>query len=128
MKTWEVNFGYLEHGEKKNALVKVRLCPDCSYKLNYHSKKREIKKKKKEKKKAKKEKKRKNDSDSDEDSDDDDEERSASTESAETSSVASSSAVLAKDAAEHWKGPAPKIDEDKSKDEEFEDYLEDLFM
>ena len=127
MKTWEVNFGYLEHGEKKNALVKVRLCPDCSYKLNYHSKKREIKKEKKMKK-AKKEKKKKRKNDSESEEEENDEERSASSESAETSSVASSSAAMAKDAAEHWKGPAPKIDEDKSKDEEFEDYLEDLFM
>ena len=23
MRTWEVNFGYMEHGEKKNALVKL---------------------------------------------------------------------------------------------------------
>ncbi|NXG59566.1 F10C1 protein, partial [Hemiprocne comata] len=36
LKSWEVNFGYVEHGEKRNALVKLRLCPDCSYKLNFH--------------------------------------------------------------------------------------------
>ena len=24
LKTWEVNFGYVEQGEKKNALVKLR--------------------------------------------------------------------------------------------------------
>ena len=35
LSSWEVNFAYLEEGEKKNALVKIRLCPDCSYKLNY---------------------------------------------------------------------------------------------
>lgn len=46
LKSWEVNFGYEENGEKKNAFVKVRLCPECSSKLNYHSKKREIKRKK----------------------------------------------------------------------------------
>lgn len=43
LRTWEVNFAYTEHGSKKNALVKVRLCRNCSKKLNYHSKKREIK-------------------------------------------------------------------------------------
>ncbi|CAG9827490.1 unnamed protein product [Diabrotica balteata] len=43
LRTWEVNFGYMEHGEKKNALVKIRLCVDCSKKLNYHSKKKEVK-------------------------------------------------------------------------------------
>ena len=61
LKSWEVNFGYMEHGEKKNALVKlssykhtffvtmqisfvykmcvlvnIGLCPDCSFKLNFH--------------------------------------------------------------------------------------------
>ena len=38
LKSWEVNFAYMEHGERRNALVKLRLCPDCSYKLNYHHK------------------------------------------------------------------------------------------
>ncbi|BFZ01593.1 hypothetical protein BsWGS_04632 [Bradybaena similaris] len=42
LRSWEVNFGYIEHGEKKNALVKLRLCPDCSYKLNYHQKRKEV--------------------------------------------------------------------------------------
>ncbi|CAO3571239.1 unnamed protein product [Mortierella alpina] len=35
LQSWEVNFGYVEHGEKKNALVKIRLCEKCSYRLNY---------------------------------------------------------------------------------------------
>ncbi|CAG9770793.1 unnamed protein product [Ceutorhynchus assimilis] len=43
LRSWEVNFAYLEQGQKKNALVKIRLCPSCSKKLNYHSKKREVK-------------------------------------------------------------------------------------
>ncbi|XP_076241647.1 protein FRA10AC1 homolog [Calliopsis andreniformis] len=46
LKSWEVNFGYIEHGEKKNALVKLRLCPECSIKLNYRSQKREARKRK----------------------------------------------------------------------------------
>ncbi|KAJ3222894.1 hypothetical protein HK099_001779 [Clydaea vesicula] len=59
LKTWEVNFGYIENNEKKNALVKLRLCEDCSFKLNYRKIKdgkkalKEIKKN--EKKKRKKE-------------------------------------------------------------------------
>jgi len=129
MKTWEVNFAYLEHGDKKNALVKVRLCPDCSYKLNYHSKKREIKKEKKMKKEAKRRRRKKNDSDDDEeDDDDDDESGSAAPRDVKGSGAGASDAGPSQDPATHWKGPAPKIDEDKSKDEEFEDYLEDLFM
>ncbi|KAJ3111458.1 hypothetical protein HDU96_005691 [Phlyctochytrium bullatum] len=35
LKAWEVNFGYKEDGEVKNALVKLRLCDPCAYKLNY---------------------------------------------------------------------------------------------
>ncbi|KAI8999516.1 folate-sensitive fragile site protein Fra10Ac1-domain-containing protein [Gaertneriomyces semiglobifer] len=35
LRSWEVNFGYVEDGVKKNALVKLRLCTKCSYKLNY---------------------------------------------------------------------------------------------
>lgn len=46
LRSWEVNFGYMERGEKKNALVKLRLCSECSIQLNYRSKKREIKRKK----------------------------------------------------------------------------------
>lgn len=33
--SFEVNFAYVEHGEKKNALVKLRLCPSCAFKLHY---------------------------------------------------------------------------------------------
>ncbi|XP_053998518.1 protein FRA10AC1 [Hylaeus anthracinus] len=43
LRSWEVNFGYIEHGKKKHALVKLRLCPDCSVHLNYRSQKREAK-------------------------------------------------------------------------------------
>ncbi|KAG0051221.1 hypothetical protein BGZ83_003972 [Gryganskiella cystojenkinii] len=35
LQSWEVNFAYVEDEEKKNALVKIRLCEPCSYKLNY---------------------------------------------------------------------------------------------
>lgn len=42
LKSWEVNFAYIEEGTKKNALVKLRLCPRCSKHLNYHSKKKEV--------------------------------------------------------------------------------------
>jgi len=41
LRSWEVNFGYIEDGEKKNALVKLRLCADCSVKLNYRKQMRE---------------------------------------------------------------------------------------
>lgn len=47
LRSWEVNFAYVEQEQRKNALVKVRLCAECSSKLNYRSKKREVKKLKK---------------------------------------------------------------------------------
>ena len=56
--SWEVNFGYVEKGEKRNALVKLRLCPPCSKKLNYHHVKRAWKRKRKEEKRTKRKKKR----------------------------------------------------------------------
>ena len=58
-----MDFGYIEAGVKKNALVKVRLCPDCSWKLNYRKKQKEVtKKKEREKdKKRKREEKEKED-------------------------------------------------------------------
>eukprot|EP00740_Mantoniella_antarctica_P002624 CAMPEP_0181358292 /NCGR_PEP_ID=MMETSP1106-20121128/5433_1 /TAXON_ID=81844 /ORGANISM="Mantoniella antarctica, Strain SL-175" /LENGTH=288 /DNA_ID=CAMNT_0023471245 /DNA_START=262 /DNA_END=1128 /DNA_ORIENTATION=+ len=33
--SYEVHFGYQEAGEKKEALVKLRACEGCAYKLNY---------------------------------------------------------------------------------------------
>uniref|UniRef100_A0A0N5A8L9 Protein FRA10AC1 homolog n=1 Tax=Syphacia muris TaxID=451379 RepID=A0A0N5A8L9_9BILA len=45
--SWEVNFGYVENGQKKNALIKLRLCPKCSTKLNFYSKKRKARNRKK---------------------------------------------------------------------------------
>lgn len=42
LKSWEVNFAYMEQQVKKNCLVKLRLCPQCSAKLNYSHTRREI--------------------------------------------------------------------------------------
>ncbi|VDM31652.1 unnamed protein product [Hydatigera taeniaeformis] len=42
LRSWEVDFAYNERGEKRNALVKVRLCPTCSQKLNYHKQHSEV--------------------------------------------------------------------------------------
>jgi protein FRA10AC1 len=40
LRSWEVNFAYVEDNIPKNALVKVRLCPECSDKLNYRKRQR----------------------------------------------------------------------------------------
>ncbi|CAL8308867.1 unnamed protein product [Boreogadus saida] len=152
LKSWEVNFSYVERGEKRNALVKLRLCPECSFKLNYHHKRKEVKVKKKEakrsslenqeptKKKAKKGKKsrrrsksssgskkhkRKGHSKSRGDS-------SSSSSSTEESQDSDRDAEAADEApgqsdAEHWRGPAPAVEE-KSREDEFDDYFEDMFL
>lgn len=41
--SWEVLFAYREQGERHSALVKLRLCPECSRKLNYHRQHRKAK-------------------------------------------------------------------------------------
>lgn len=139
LKSWEVNFAYVEQGEKRNALVKLRLCPECSYKLNYHHKRKEVTAKKRRRskenldvsKKSKSSKSRKNkdkrkhkkrrkehssssseesqESDKGSDDNDDDEDADGPSES------------------EHWKGPAPAVEE-KSREEEFDEYFEDMFL
>ncbi|XP_068875792.1 protein FRA10AC1 isoform X10 [Aphelocoma coerulescens] len=134
LKSWEVNFGYVEHGEKRNALVKLRLCPECSHKLNFHHRRKEVKthkkrgtavqsskepksKKTKLSRSAKKKSKKKTHKDqvssddsgnSDKDSDD-------------------SNAEDGPSEADFWKGPLREADE-KSREEEFDEYFQDLFL
>ncbi|XP_008311969.1 protein FRA10AC1 [Cynoglossus semilaevis] len=143
LRSWEVNFAYVEHSEKRNALVKLRLCPECSFKLNYHHKRKEVTAKKKnkrlseenrdspEKKRKRKDKGRKkkrssshtkknkrkekreySTSSSSENSDKDSEDEDQSDDQSETS---------------HWRGPAPAVEE-KSREEEFDEYFEDMFL
>mmetsp|Transcript_21780 Transcript_21780/g.46016 ORF Transcript_21780/g.46016 Transcript_21780/m.46016 type:complete len:341 (-) Transcript_21780:316-1338(-) len=39
LSSFELNFAYVEHGERKQALVKLRLCRDCAEKLHYKKRK-----------------------------------------------------------------------------------------
>ncbi|XP_063163474.1 protein FRA10AC1 [Candoia aspera] len=133
LKSWEVNFGYVEHGKKKNALVKLRLCPECSYKLNFHHRKKEIKPgsqqgskgqgsrvlmckksisspdrhKAKKKKIHEDQKTLEGSNKTDEDSDSDQEDGPSE--------------------ADFWKGP-PQDTEEKTREEEFDEYFQDLFL
>ncbi|KAG5195877.1 hypothetical protein JEQ12_011513 [Ovis aries] len=130
LKSWEVNFGYTEHGEKRNALVKLRLCQECSFKLNFHHRRKEVKSKKR-KDKAKK--------DSEESTHKKSrlssvEETSKTKDKAHSSSVKSESSVNrnsdeeeSASESELWKGPLPETDE-KSQEEEFDEYFQDLFL
>jgi len=129
LRTWEVNFGYVEHSVKKNALVKCRLCFECSYKLNYTHKRKEVtKKKKKRDKKRKKKKRHRNESSS-----------SSSSSSNESGNEGSSGASTSKDAAKQdeannekaaadiWSQPVQR-EEEKPRESMFNEFLEDLFM
>jgi len=138
LKSWEVNFAYMEEGMKKNALVKLRLCADCSFKLNYHHQRKEIKKKKSAHKKSKKKKhkhskkkKRKarksSPSDSSESSTDSSDNDDGSQPTLNTSLVTEGHVKETEKDEDIWKKPAPVIEE-KSREEEFEEYLADLFM
>ena len=44
LETFEVEFGYIEGGVRKQALVKVKLCSQCGVKLNYGRGEKEFKK------------------------------------------------------------------------------------
>ncbi|XP_034829457.1 protein FRA10AC1 homolog [Maniola hyperantus] len=125
LKSWEVNFAYVEDSEKKNALVKLRLCPECSEKLNYKSKKREVKRLKKSQKKKRK-------SRDKGPSDSDDTVNEESTEVVESGTQEPSSSNPATDSMidreeSLWKKGVQEVEE-KSREEEFEDYLEDLLL
>ncbi|XP_077933477.1 protein FRA10AC1 homolog isoform X3 [Halichoerus grypus] len=91
LKSWEVNFGYIEHGEKRNALVKLR---------HSSSKKSE----------------------------------NSVNKPNETICMYSmcptqrnSDEEEGTSESELWKGPLPETDE-KSQEEEFDDYFQDLFL
>ncbi|XP_069011673.1 protein FRA10AC1 isoform X1 [Embiotoca jacksoni] len=143
LKSWEVNFAYVEHGEKRNALVKLRICPECSFKLNYHHKRKEVKAKTKTKQpleenqeppKKKKKKKRRGSSSSHSkkykhkkhrdrsDSPSSSEESQHSDKDREDEGEPEGPSR-----ADHWRGPAPAVEE-KSREEEFDEYFEDMFL
>ncbi|XP_059057435.1 protein FRA10AC1 homolog isoform X2 [Achroia grisella] len=122
LKSWEVNFAYLENRIKKNALVKLRLCPECSVKLNYKSQKREIKRLKKAHKKRHKDK-EKNKSYSE----DSGEEENPSVTPSDEPSTSQDPKDTTSSSDSLWK-KAPQDVEEKSREEEFEDYLADLLL
>ncbi|XP_023805366.1 protein FRA10AC1 isoform X2 [Oryzias latipes] len=140
LKSWEVNFAYVEHGEKKNALVKLRLCPECSFKLNFHHKRKEVKAKSKKNKasqenqepaKKKKKKRRKTSSHSKKHKDKKRRDHSSASSSSESQNSEKDSEAEeepeGQSESDHWRGPAPAVEE-KSREEEFDDYFEDMFL
>ncbi|KAG0174241.1 hypothetical protein DFQ30_005283 [Apophysomyces sp. BC1015] len=116
LNSWEVNFGYMEEGIKKNELVKVRLCSECSDRLNYKTQKRLLSKKKRAR---------------EESADDDVSKRRKSTkhtsDEGEVESEEEPSAKQDNETSEIWSKPI-EAREEKTKDEEFEDYFADLLQ
>ncbi|KAK2575802.1 hypothetical protein KPH14_007186 [Odynerus spinipes] len=126
LRTWEVNFGYVEHGEKKNALVKLRLCPECSVKLNYRSQKREVKRKKALKRLGLHSESNINMPGTSEDTYDNVEVKEEPQQTPENVNE-NVDEELKKEKSNIWK-EKPVETVEKSREEEFEEYLADLFM
>ncbi|XP_038591465.1 protein FRA10AC1 isoform X2 [Micropterus salmoides] len=118
------------------------LCPECSFKLNFHHKRKEVKakiktkrlseenqepsqKKKKRKRSSSKSKKHKNkhkrhrDCSASSSSSDESQDSDKDSEAGEKPDDLSE--------ADHWRGPAPAVEE-KSREEEFDEYFEDMFL
>nr|CAG4651442.1 EOG090X0H59 [Simocephalus serrulatus] len=125
LRTWEVNFSYVEHGTKKNSLVKIRLCGDCSRKLNYHHQRKEVTRKKKSKK-DKKQKERSNSESktTQEPSLDKDQEILVETDKPSIDPTKEQDPSTSSDI---WRENQQTLEE-KSRDEEFEEFLQDLFL
>ena len=149
LQSWEVNFNYSEHGEKKQALVKVRLCEECSVKLNYHHKRklwkqkakkkdadgetRSAKKKHRREKKSKKEKKKHKHREKH--SEKGKARTSVTTEHSESSETDEGESECSegegedgsKDGSSVWTQSAQATLE-RSKEDEFEDYFKDMLL
>lgn len=155
LRSWEVNFAYQEQGERKNALVKLRLCPEHSEQLNYTSKKREVKRlkhmerqqakeAKREKRKSSKTKHRRGSNENKDVNEEVDEEGSSSEEAAnkmednrdvakqnlELESSADKSCVEEEmeTSEDVWNKKTELDVEPVSRESEFERYLEDLLL
>uniref|UniRef100_A0A914HI56 Protein FRA10AC1 n=1 Tax=Globodera rostochiensis TaxID=31243 RepID=A0A914HI56_GLORO len=151
LSSWEVNFAYTEHGVKKNALVKVRLCPDCSAKLNFHSQKRLVKKKMKvevkkevdddddaradEKRRKKEEKRRRRRRREEEEQESSSSSSSSDTETEEAEKKVPEEekrkideAASREQASEIWSKKTAVLDAEKTVNDEFDEFIDDLLL
>lgn len=114
LRTWEVNFAYFEKNEKKNALVKLRLCKECSFKLNYRFQRKEVTKNVSKRSSSK--------------HGGSTERKKAKVDEVEGEKVEPDLKEDAKDAEESvWSKPST-AEEEKSQEEEFDSYLADMFL
>lgn len=114
--SYEVNFSYFEHNVSKNALVKCRLCPDCSAKLNYRRQMKKAKRKRKHRDRSPQRKPSSSSSSS-----------SSSSEDHETEAgqAAEAKAQQDEEAQKIWQKP---LELEKTKEEEFDEYFADMFQ
>lgn len=140
LRTWEVNFGYVEDDKPKYALVKVRLCATCSAKLNSNKKYREVRRERNrlallkeeegaidsEREKLRRQK-RKAELEEKASSSTESKRRLTDKEQKEKMKLDEDALGEEKDKDDIWHQPAT-IDEEKTKEQEMDDYFEDLFM
>ena len=94
----------------------MRLCPECSYKLNYKHKKKEVTKKVKRSKNKKNKKRKSRDSDA-----------SSSDEEVKRQKLEEEKQEEEKKASQIWGVPV-QLEHEKSREDDFAEYLEDLFL
>ncbi|XP_016989638.1 protein FRA10AC1 [Drosophila rhopaloa] len=132
LRSWEVNFKYIEKGEPLNALVKVRLCPTHTDQLNFRTKKKEYKKQRrreKEERRAERKRKRRRLDVNHESSTDGEEE-----EEYEGTAPESQPETIKEPTTENetddqiWLQQPDLGQEQTSREQEFERYLEDLLF
>lgn len=133
LQSFEVDFKYREAGLDKRALVKVRLCEDCAYKLHYKRLKAERRKRRKDKHRKAKRSERgaveiKSESAADEASgaESDAGEKGDLQESPAPSTEQEKPSEADKRTLESlaWKGPDPEA---RTREDDFDDYFNDLF-
>ncbi|XP_034475055.1 protein FRA10AC1 [Drosophila innubila] len=133
LRSWEVNFKYIEKGAPQNALVKVRLCPIHTEQLNYHTKKKEHKRQRrreKEGRKAERRHKKHKLNDDVADSEEVEEQKTQEPNKDTSSDVAAITSDKPEEAVDEriWSQQLDISKEQPSREQEFERYLEDLLM
>ncbi|VDN04212.1 unnamed protein product [Thelazia callipaeda] len=117
-----------ENNLKKNALVKLRLCPNCSSMLNYHSQKKKLEKKSKYRPKRLCQKKRQEETKSPEEKTLLQMEGPVPTEEHCEENKKEDPEVLSKNLIEIWKKPAEEHNSEKADEQELDAFLDDMLL
>ena len=152
--SYEVHFGYQEAGERKEALVKLRVCESCAYKLNYgrstalrkvskgaapgQKNKRRTGEKgdceggnesvKRRRRSEGTNKRRGDESESKNENDDDDEEEEEEDDDEEEEEDDDDIGPTGEAGEDVWLGKADTVDAQPTKEEEYDQYFTDMFM